>query len=132
MGKQCERWTVALVLLAAGGCGREDADRLARVGRKTAAKFADVTAGARGKLSSGWQAVRGSLSDTTTDSRVILRLRWEKALAGADIRVQAADPGVIHLQGTVTDLEQRRRAVAVAESTQGVEKVIDELTVPGP
>jgi osmotically-inducible protein OsmY len=132
MGKHGGRWKVGLLLLAVCGCGREDADRLARVGRKTAAKFADVTAGARGKLSSGWQAVRGSLSDTTTDSRVVLRLRWEKALAGAEIQVQAPSPGVIHLQGTVADLDQRRRAVSLAESTQGVEKVVDEMTVSGP
>jgi osmotically-inducible protein OsmY len=131
MGKHGTGWKAALLLLAVCGCGREDADRLARVGRKTAAKFDDMTASARGKLSSGFNAVRGSLSDATTDSRVVLRLRWEKTLAGADIRVHMPSPGVIHLQGTVTDLEQRRRAVALAESTQGVEKVVDEMTIPG-
>jgi osmotically-inducible protein OsmY len=120
----------ALVVLASG-CSREDADRLARIGSKTADKLDGITAGARGKLANGWQAVRSSLGDATPDSRVDLRLRWDKALAGTSLRVTSPSPGVVRLQGEVGDMEQRRRAVGLAETTQGVEKVVDELTLPG-
>jgi osmotically-inducible protein OsmY len=121
-----------VVALLAAGCGREDADRLARVGHKTAEKFEEVTAGARAKLVNGWNAVRGSLSEATTDGRVALRLGWDKSLGGADVRVSSPSPGVVRLQGAVADVEQRRRAVNLAETTQGVEKVVDELTVARP
>jgi osmotically-inducible protein OsmY len=135
MGKRRGVWWGRLglvVLVCSAGCGREDADRLARVGHKAAEKFEDVTAGAQAKLANGWKAVRGSLGEATTDSRVALRLSWDKSLAGAGIRVSSQQPGVVHLHGSVADVEQQRRAVNLAETTQGVEKVVDELTVPRP
>jgi hypothetical protein len=113
----------------AGGCGREDADRLGRIGRKAAARLEEATGGPRGKLANGWAAIRGSLGDTTPDSRVALRLRWDKALAGSDVRVTSPVPGTIRLQGKVASLDQRQRAVGLAETTEGVEKVVDELSL---
>ena len=63
------------------------------------------------------------------DARVSARLRWDKALAGSKIQVQAKD-GVVELKGPVIDLAQRRRAVELAESTAGADKVTDLLEVP--
>jgi osmotically-inducible protein OsmY len=60
---------------------------------------------------------------------VLTRLRWDKGLAGTAVQVDTPGTGVVRLQGTVADDQQRRRAVDLAESTQGVEKVVDELTV---
>ena len=57
------------------------------------------------------------------------RLRWDKALANADIQVQPAGPGVIRLQGNVVDAVQQQRAGELAESTQGVEQVVNELVI---
>jgi hypothetical protein len=125
-----------LVLAAAvglcGGCGQDDADRLARMGHKAAAKFDDVTAGARDKLARGWSAVRGTLSEATPDGRVSLRLGWDKQLSGSSIEVSSPAAGVVRLQGKVANVEQQRRAVGLAEATEGVEKVVDELTVGRP
>jgi osmotically-inducible protein OsmY len=114
------------------GCGKQDADRLAGVCRLATAKLDGVTGGARAKFSNGWQAVRGSLSATTLDSRVATRLRWDQALADADLQVSSPSPGVVQLEGLVADLTQRRRAVDLAGSTQGVSKVLDKLTVGQP
>ncbi len=119
---------LALVLLAAG-CSREDTDRLGRVGRLTAAKLDAATGGARNKLFSGWQAMRGSLGESTPESRVFLRLRWDKMLAGSHIRVLAAAPGVVRLEGSVVTFDQQSRAVGLAHTTEGVEEVIDALQV---
>jgi osmotically-inducible protein OsmY len=121
-------WLCLALACAAAGCGK-DADCLARVGRKSAAKVEAVTGAARAQLSDGWQAVRGSVGEATLNSRVAVRLRWDKYLAGADVRVHSPGPGVIRLQGTVADLAQRQRAVSLARSTQGVETVTDELKV---
>jgi osmotically-inducible protein OsmY len=60
---------------------------------------------------------------------VLTRLRWDKGLAGTAVQVDTPGTGVVRLQGIVADDQQRRRAVDLAESTQGVEKVVDELTV---
>jgi hypothetical protein len=124
-------WLVLVVAAGACGCGREDADRLARVGNKAVGKFDELTGGARDKLANGWEAMRGSVAEATPDSRVTLRLRWDKLLAGADLQVTSPEPGVVRLQGTVADHDQRSRAVGLAESTQGVEKVLDELSLSG-
>ncbi len=125
-------WTRgALVLsaaLAACGCN-QDADRLGRVCHKVAAKFDGVTESLRGKLRNGAGAVRGSLSEASLDSRVALRLRWDKDMTGAEVQVSAIGPGVIELRGTVVDLRQRRRAVQLAETTTGIDRVLDALTL---
>jgi osmotically-inducible protein OsmY len=110
------------------GCS-EDADRLARVFQKTAAKFDGATEGLREKLHNGWGAVRGSMSETSLDSRVALRLRWDTDMGGADVQVSLVGPGAVELTGSVADLMQRRRAVELARTTAGVDSVVDRLTV---
>ena len=95
----------------------------------TAAKFNDMAGGPHGKLANGWDAVCGAISETTPEARVAVRLRWDKALDKADIQVQPAGPGVIRLQGNVTDAAQQQRAGELAEATQGVEQVVNELVI---
>ena len=126
MGKR-GKLVLALALAAACGCS-EDADRLGRVCQKVSAKFDGVTEGMRGKLRSGAGAVRGSVIEASLDSRVALRLRWDKDMAGAEVEVVPVGPGVVELHGTVSDLRQRRRAVELAGTTVGVENVLDKLT----
>jgi osmotically-inducible protein OsmY len=116
------------VTMLACGCS-QDADRLARICDKTAAKFDGVTEGLRDKLHNGWGAVRGSVSETSLDSRVALRLRWDKDMAGSEITVSLDGPGVVELSGSVGDLTQRRRAIELAQTTTGVESVLDRLTI---
>jgi len=119
-----------LASLLACACNNDDADRLARVGRKTAEKVDEVSGGAPGKLANGLQVMRADLDEVGLDSRVAARLRWDKTLADAAIQVRARG-SAIELSGRVADLSQRRRAVELAESTAGVDKVKDELIVAG-
>ena len=126
--KRDRRWLWAGLALLACGCGGQDVDRLGRICTKTAGKFQDMAGGQQGKMANGWQAMCGAFSDTTVDARVSVRLHWDKELADADIQVQAAGPGVVRLHGTVTDAQQQR-AKELAESTQGVEQVVDELVI---
>jgi osmotically-inducible protein OsmY len=129
MGGRMQRRLILLGLtLMSCGCGK-DADRLARIYQKTTARFQGVTNGLREKLHNGLGAVRGSISETSLDSRVALRLRWDKDMAGAEVEVHSVGPGVVELRGTVADLTQRRRAVQLASTTVGADNVRDALTV---
>ena len=128
MGRRIGRgllWSLALV---SSGCS-QDADRLARIFHKTAVKFDGVTGRLRDKLHNGWGVVRGSVSEASLDSRVALRLHWDSDMVGADVQVRLAEPGVVELTGIVSDLAQRRRAVELANTTTGVEKVLDRLRI---
>ena len=122
-------WVLAALALLVCGCGGQDVDRLGRICARAVGKFQDMAGGPHGKLANGWQTVCGAFGDTTPDARVAVRLRWDKQLADADIQVSAAGPGVVRLQGTVADAARQRRAQEVAESTQGVEQVVNDLAV---
>jgi hypothetical protein len=136
-----------------GGCGSDDTDRLGRIGRKTMVRCDELTANLRGKVMAGVDAVRSnlphpplaarteppapaplppstpaaSLPVTPLDARVLWRIRWDKALAGADVQVESPSGGVVKLRGIVNDLGRQRRALELAESTEGVDRVINEL-----
>jgi osmotically-inducible protein OsmY len=118
----------ALGLLAAG-CNRDVTERLGRVGRLAVAKLDAATGGARSRLAGGWQAMRGSLGDPSTESRVVLRLQWDTMLAGTRLRVTSPAPGVVRLEGAVATFDQQRRAVGLAHTTEGVHEVEDALTL---
>lgn len=108
----------ATVLLA--GCSREDADRLARVGRLAGEKVRDA-APARTPL--------GDLNpEATPASRVRLRFQTDTSLADQPIQVTDATDGV-HLTGRVATPEQAEWAVKLARETIGVSGVVNELAV---
>jgi osmotically-inducible protein OsmY len=132
MGKRQLRrlaWLLGAVALVAG-CENEDTERLGRAGRCIATRFEALTGAANGKLLTGWQAISTDLDQMSLETRVTARLRWDKELDGAAIEAHATD-GVIELTGKVRDLPQRRRAVQLAESTRGTDKVTDSLEVAG-
>jgi hypothetical protein len=127
-----KRWYLAALALLICGCGGQDVDGLGRIASMTAGKFNEMVGGPHGKLANGWDAVCGAISEATPDARVAVRLRWDKALVNADIQVQSAGPGVIRLQGNVIDSVQQERAGELAEATQGVEQVVNELVIEKP
>jgi hypothetical protein len=122
------RLLVILVLLGSG-CNRQDTERLAKVGKRIMARADELTGEVRAALGSGLQGVRAGGEEIGLAARVSARLRWDQTLADVKIDVQAAGT-VVELKGTVRDLTQRRRAVELAESTVGVEKVTDLLQTP--
>lgn len=115
-------------ILMVCGCG-DDVDRLGRVFDKTAAKFEGATESLRDKLRNGCGAVNGAINETSLDSRVALRLHWDKDLDGVEVQVHLTGPNAVELTGLVADLKQQRRAVELAQSTSGVERVLDRLTL---
>ena len=123
------RWFVAGAVLLICGCGEQDAVQLSRIGQLMAGKVEALTVDANAKLANGWQAMRGDATQVGLDARVAARLRWDKLLEKTTIDVHC-EMGVATLKGTITEGAQRKRAVDLAQSTAGVEKVVDELTGP--
>jgi Flp pilus assembly secretin CpaC len=126
--KFCGLCLVSAALVA--GCNPEDTERMARVGRKLVTR-AEALTDHDGGFNKGWQVVRSGWQETTLAGRVAARLRWDKKLADSQIQVSAAG-NVVELKGSVRDQEQRRRALDLAESTTGAEKVSDSLAVAAP
>jgi osmotically-inducible protein OsmY len=94
--------------------------------QKATEKSDNFTGGRQSKLAGAWQMLRGG-AGSAIDGRVAFRLRWDKNLADADIRVSVESPGVVKLQGTVANQTQRGRALDLAKSTQGVTDAVDAL-----
>jgi hypothetical protein len=126
MGKLRARvWLLLGLAGLTAGCSRQDTERLARIGKHIAAHAEALTADCRAGLGSSWNGVGEGVG---LGARVGARLRWDKDLAGLPIQVHAV-AGTVELKGTVRELAQRRRAVELAESTTGVEKVNDQLQI---
>jgi hypothetical protein len=117
-----KRWLLLGLVLAAG-CSRQDTERLARVGRRMAGHAEALTGELREGLGSGWQGLGGPL-----EARVAARLRWDRGLTDTAILVEVSG-NTVELKGKVRDLTQRRRAVELAQSTDGVEQVNDQLQI---
>jgi len=115
---------VVLGVLVSAGCVKQDTEILSRVGRNLAEKTKTSTAGLRERLPFRLTvAGEPSLAD-----RIQQRLANDKLLAAATIAVHI-NGAEAELKGAVERDEQKRRAVDLAETTQGVEKVIDSLQV---
>jgi hypothetical protein len=119
---------VVASLALLGGCDRQDADRLANMGHKAGGHLEHVSGGAQGKLATALRGLVPGACDTL-EGRIAARLQWDRSLSGAQIQV-AVKGDAVELRGTVTSLEQRQRAVQLAETTAGVERVSDLLSVP--
>ena len=119
---------IALFLLLVGSRFQaSDGDKLAAVSRLVVGKVRGAMPPAD-KLAGPVNAVRGLLPSRLED-RVKARLETDRKLEGVAFTV-SSDGGVVKLSGVVPDAATRRWAVELAESTSGVEKVIDELAVP--
>lgn len=115
-------------LLTTLGCSDNDAERISKVGGKALDKASDATLQAGDKLGVSLRGAKGNLDDWEVSSRVNARLKWDRHLDGASIQVQA-DKGGVTLSGSVKSEDQRRRAVEIAESTVGVEKVTESVEI---
>jgi osmotically-inducible protein OsmY len=120
------RWLACLALLLAG-CDGQDADRLAKIGRKVVDRLQAQTSNDPGRVPDSLQSIRGGLGEFALDAKVSARLRWDKELEGTAIQVAALGNGTVRLTGTVPTFEAHQRAVQLAQHTSGVSKVQDEL-----
>jgi len=116
---------IVLGVLVSAGCVKQDTEILNRVGRNLAEKTKNTTAGLRERLPFRVTTA----TESSVPERVQQRLANDKLLATLKIDVQAVGANV-ELRGAVEREEQKRRAIELAESTRGVERVIDSLQMP--
>jgi osmotically-inducible protein OsmY len=123
-------WGVVVLAGLACGCNGQDADRLAQIGRLSAARGEELTRGVRERLVRGWAAIQAGSAVAAVDGRVSSRIGWDKSMAGVDIQVSSPSSGVVVLRGSAPDESRRQRAAELAQSTDGVDRVVNEITVP--
>ena len=123
-------WPILLAgaALAPAGCNRDDTDRLAKIGSILAERTEAMLGGLQEDFSTQWHSLQSRGQQTQLQRRVVHRLSQEKTLVDARINV-SAQGNVVELHGQVRNLEQRRRAVDLAESTLGVSKVEEHLQI---
>ncbi len=115
------------VPLTVGGCKARDGDIFRRIVHKTGEKL-QGTGGTVGQIGEGVSAAARS----GAAGRVEARLRWDRYLADVRIEVSGEEDGVVVLSGKVKDAQLKQRALDLASSTVGVERVTDEVQVSAP
>ena len=123
---------LAPILLFITGCGKQDKETLANIGRKITSKFESAASPTLKKLEVGIQAMRGEILESSIPDAVLFRIRTDKKLKDQKIEVSCKEDGVILLKGTVPDEQSKIRALEVAENTKGVTKVESELVEKAP
>jgi hyperosmotically inducible periplasmic protein len=99
-------------------------------------KSGDKTKGgsAGGKATGKTKSSAGVADESVTDSWITMKIKTavtnESSLKASDITVETKN-NVVTLTGTVASEAGKARAEQIAKQTQGVTKVIDNLTVKG-
>ena len=105
------------------GCNRQDTEALTRIANKIHSRSEVASSAVQANAAASWNVV----GEPSLDVRVAGRLRWDKELSGLAIEVVNTANG-IELRGQVQTMEQRRRAMMIADTTAGVTSVTDSLT----
>lgn len=106
----------------------DDLDILTRAGRKARDQVAAVMP--EGRKLAGPLAVFRAGDALPIEERVRVRIQTDKAMMGADVTVATtAKAGEVRLRGTVESTGQKSRAIELANATNGVETVSEELAV---
>lgn len=116
-----------LLALLPAGCKARDGDTLRQASRKAGEKLRRAAAPA----SEAATPLGDFLNDGSLAARVEWRIRHDRYLAGQRFGVRADAGGVVTLSGTVPEATLRTRALELARSTLGVEKVVDEVKLAG-
>jgi hypothetical protein len=120
---------VAIVGGALAGSKKSDPDTLARVGEVVGHRV-KASLPEASKVAGPLAAFRPG-DALPVEEKVRVRIRTDKAMAGADVTVApGATAGEVRLRGVVQNRGQWSRAAELAGETAGVEKVVNELAVP--
>jgi osmotically-inducible protein OsmY len=98
------------------------------VGQRIGEAVDQVTSG----VQQAWQQVKEAGNRMGVEARVYARLRWDKAIHSATIDIEVPKAGTVVLKGSVADAAAKKKAVALANDTIGVEQVVDQLAVAPP
>jgi len=113
-----------MLLATCAGCNRQDTEAISRIGSKIAVHTQRHIEDINPKLDLHWpDSKKTTLQDIIQD-----RLRHENTLTDVVFEVIVKDKEV-ELRGNVKDPLQRQRAVELAETVAGVEKVNNAIQV---
>jgi len=107
------------------GLGKRIGERLDQVIGDVRQEAKDIA----GQVREGFEKVRGSVERMGMAGRVYARLYWDKALNKASISVYVNPEGNVTLDGTVGSEADKKRAEELAQSTVGIERVVNNLQV---
>ena len=113
---------------ATKGAAERVADKTGEIAGKTATKTKEVARDIATKTKEVTSATGEVITDAWITTKVKAKLVDETLLKGSDINVDTNNH-VVTLKGTVTSAAGRARAVAIAKTTKGVSRVVDELTI---
>lgn len=113
--------------LSLAGCKARDGDLLMEAARRLGDKFAACGGATPCEITARFRAAAGGAS---LGARVENRIRWDRYLKDSDIEVHLTGTGVVTLRGEAPDRALKQRAVELARTTVGVERVVDELGLP--
>lgn len=121
------RLYLLLPVLLIAGCKARDGDILVKAAQRIGAKFEAVGGATPSGLTAQFRSAAGGAS---LGARVENRIRWDRYLKDSSVEVLLTGTGVVTLRGEVPDRALKLRAVELARTTVGVDRVVDELTVP--
>jgi osmotically-inducible protein OsmY len=107
------------------GAAEKAGEKLDAVGRK----IKEVLQKTEDRVREGFHRTRESVHAMGILARVYGRLHWDKALHSSSLTIRIEN-GAVALRGAVPDAAAKAKAVELAEDTVGVNKVVDELSVP--
>jgi osmotically-inducible protein OsmY len=120
-----ETFVSFFLLMVLTGCNRQDTDALSRMGRKINARARSTADEVSSKLDLPWPTAP---KEPSLQEKVHDRLRWDSTLNGSKLEVRVNEKEV-ELRGTVRSPQQKQRAVELAETVLGVEKVRESIEV---
>ncbi|WP_435017826.1 BON domain-containing protein [Tundrisphaera sp. TA3] len=103
-----------------------------KAGEKLDATIQDIKGGlnkAGSAIKDRFAQAKTSASNLGVEARIYSRLQWDKSLADSLIELTSEEAGVFILSGQVADEAARQRAVNLAETTVGVTRVDDRLSI---
>jgi osmotically-inducible protein OsmY len=116
--------TVEKTKEVAKDAGEKTKEGAVKVGEKTK----EVAKEAGEKTKAGVSKVGSEITDAWILGKVKAQFVGEDVLKGSDINVDC-DKHIVRLRGTVPTAAAKARALQIANSTDGVQHVIDELTI---
>jgi hyperosmotically inducible protein len=127
-------WVVlSLAVVVGASCSPDKAaqeieDKSKEIADQAAAKTKEVVSDVADK----GKEIVSSTGEAITDGWITTKLKAkfadEKLLKDANINIETKDR-IVTLKGTVAAADVKRRAVSVANGTEGVKSVVDQMTV---
>jgi osmotically-inducible protein OsmY len=107
---------------------QEVKDKAAEIAEEAKDKTKEIAEGVADKGKEILSATGETISDGWIVTKLKVKFADEKLLKDSKINVDVSDR-VVTLKGTVPSAEARARAATIAGGTEGVRRVVDELTV---